>query len=165
MLEKLSNYPTIVVTGPQRSGTRINAKIIAEELGYKYVDEEAFGFRDEEKFRALLQPSTVIQAPGLAHIAHTLPANVLVVYMHRDIDDILTSQARIKWPEWSEQQERERCPIKDNARPVAALKYEHWDSVKTGAGAFIDLPYEYFSQHRLWVKDTDRKDFQWNQTS
>ena len=39
VFEYLLHYHYVIVTGPQRSGTRIGAKMIAYDTGYTYVDE------------------------------------------------------------------------------------------------------------------------------
>lgn len=112
----------IIVTGPQRSGTRIAAKILAHELGYTYVDEDAIGVDNEQAFWQLLLPGQtaerdepgnwVLQAPGLSHMVHRLPYLVAeaaataptgrpedyaVVWMLRDEIAIVKSELRIGW--------------------------------------------------------------------
>ena len=39
MFEYLKEFPVVLVTGPQRSGTRICAKMIAHDTGHRFVDE------------------------------------------------------------------------------------------------------------------------------
>ena len=39
----------VMVTGPQRSGTRIASKILAQEMHLPWVPEEAIDFRDWRK--------------------------------------------------------------------------------------------------------------------
>jgi GT2 family glycosyltransferase len=159
-------YTSIVVTGPQRSGTRIHAKILAEELGYRYVDEEEFDYRNFSKCLAKMTDKTVIQAPALASMAHMFPEDALIVYMRRPIDDIVASQNRIKWSPQSEAAERKMCPIEDQDQPVAALKYQYWDEVQAPqCEYYINLPYGAFKEHPLWASPEKRWDFAWNQTS
>ena len=97
---------TIYVTGPQRSGTRIAAKMIADVTGRLYVDETQFDAHDMEKFRALRAPqypAIVVQCPTMlrwiASLAHAIQGQKpnLVVMMMRDLPDIYASEARIGW--------------------------------------------------------------------
>ena len=39
MFAELKKFKKIIVSGPQRSGTRICGKIIAHDLDYRYCDE------------------------------------------------------------------------------------------------------------------------------
>jgi hypothetical protein len=75
VFEELAQYGQIVVTGPQRSGTRIATQMIASDTGHRYVDEAKFGVRDVEAWlRALDGGNVVVQSPGLAkHIVDDPP--------------------------------------------------------------------------------------------
>src|SRR5579875_68345 len=69
MFEHLAVHPMIVVTGPQRSGTRIAARMIAADTGHRFVDETEFLIKDEARFRALFRSpggeAFVVQAPHM----------------------------------------------------------------------------------------------------
>lgn len=45
LITQLARFSKVVVTGPQRSGTTTAARILAEELGYEFIREEAFDFQ------------------------------------------------------------------------------------------------------------------------
>jgi hypothetical protein len=88
-------HTRITVTGPQRSGTTISAKILAEELGYEFISEGCVAVDDLERFYAIFRTRDrfVLQAPGLCAYAHRLPGCFVLV--RRSLDDIVRSQDRI----------------------------------------------------------------------
>ena len=72
MFENLAVHKKIVVTGPQRSGTRIGAKMIAADTGYQFVDEAEFLIKDSDLFREFLQrDGVVVQAPHMLKTSST----------------------------------------------------------------------------------------------
>ena len=83
----------IFVTGPQRSGTTIAARILATDLNRTYVDEA-------EYTPNAIPPNAVIQAPFI--IKFTLELSYMFpkahfVFMERDKEDIVRSMERIEW--------------------------------------------------------------------
>ena len=82
----------IIVTGPQRSGTRIAAHIIAEQTGGVFVDELDYCLP--------LPNKAVVQAPFLLksviELSFIIP-NVRFAFMYRTPGDIVTSMERIEW--------------------------------------------------------------------
>jgi hypothetical protein len=50
MFEHLAVHSKIVVTGPQRSGTRIASQMIASDTGHEFVDEVDFLITDTTRF-------------------------------------------------------------------------------------------------------------------
>ena len=100
MFEELGTYRVVLVTGPQRSGTRIAARMIAADSGLRYVDEDEFGVYNHKRLRAIIAQAegVVIQCPAMCHMVHKVAAeDVLVVMMMRDVDDIVASEKRIDW--------------------------------------------------------------------
>ena len=98
MFEHLSNFSKIVVVGSQRSGTTITAQMIAEDLEYKYIDEQQFATKDARLFRDvwLKENKVVLQAPALTTQIHNLVNDeVLVIFMVRDKNDIIKSMNKI----------------------------------------------------------------------
>ena len=55
MFEWLSEFERIFVTGPQRSGTRICAKMIAHDIGYEFIDETQINMDSFYNFSSLLE--------------------------------------------------------------------------------------------------------------
>lgn len=85
--------PQILVTGPQRSGTTIAARIIAHDLDIEYIDESDVQFND-------IPEHCVIQAPFalkcLVELSFIQP-NLNFAFMVRDPQDIKKSMERIEW--------------------------------------------------------------------
>lgn len=107
-------HGNIYVTGPHRSGTRIAAKMIANETGLRYVSEDEYDRHDPEAYRKMaLRNGLVIQCPtALRNIAdYANPAEQLgtnpdippmkpnlVIFMVRPLDQIHASEDRVQWP-------------------------------------------------------------------
>lgn len=176
MFADLADYPNIVVTGPQRSGTRICTHMIAYDTGYKSVEEKAIEYDEYPRLELILQePGHVVQCPCLCHMAHQMPDEVLVVFMQRPVDEIIASQKRINW-DW-EQREKDsyglaKTPLfgDDDPRtgelngkePIALIKQVMWKRQKQDIKHWLEIEYHSLKSHPLWI--SDRKDFLWNQT-
>ena len=90
----LEKYDKIIVTGPPRSGTTIGSRIIAKELGYKFIDESWYDGNNPRKFFELLHlpRKLVIQMTAFAKDIHQMIlVNTCIVIMRREIEDILKS--------------------------------------------------------------------------
>ena len=162
MFEKLADYRAIVVTGPQRSGTHIAAKMIALDTLHEYVDETAFDVHNEKRFLEIVRTrkQVVVQAPGMAHMAEKLPDDVLVVFMWRSLTDIHASEKRIGWTA-----EHRELPHYDGyGGPAAERKYKHWEKQKADIMYWMELEYEDLSAHPLWVPKDRRQGFAATQT-
>ena len=175
MFEDLVKYKRILVTGPQRSGTRIAAKMIAADTGYEYVDERAFRVHSETYFKRWAQKDRVaIQCPGMMHAIHKFATDdTLIVVMIRELEDILASQERVDWEngildelykygvEWNDL----RFYAANCRPPVSILKYNHWAfDQKYKVKHYLELEYELLSEHPLWIHKDERKDFTTEQT-
>jgi hypothetical protein len=139
----------IVVTGPQRSGTTISARILADELGYEFLPEERIRYRNLLKFFQLYASLDrfVLQAPCLCAFAHVLPACIVLV--RRDVEEIIKSQERIGW---SEYERRELRNYFVDTGPIAEVRYSVWDRYqKPNMSNAFELKYESLRGHRLWV--------------
>jgi hypothetical protein len=99
-IEGFRKYDRIVVTGPQRAGTQIASKIIAKELGWKFVKEDVWwhdpprGEHDVKYQKWVTNPETkgmVLQCPAISHACHATPKGTLVVFMIRPVEEILAS--------------------------------------------------------------------------
>ena len=101
MFEHLAVHSKIVVTGPQRSGTRIGAKMIAADTSHQFVDEAEFLIKDNDLFRQFLErDGVVLQAPHmLKDVVDDPPPGIFIVLMRRDLDEIHASADRIGWTE------------------------------------------------------------------
>ena len=165
MLEYLSHFGKILVSGPQRSGTRLMSKILAHDFGYIYVDEEDLGIDSVARMRqSLALPfKMVFQCPALCYCIETFSApDIAIVYMERSTEDIIASEKRIGW---NDNTEREHYNAGDVDMPIAEIKWLWWEKIQR---EMIHNPftivYGYLSQHPLWIPKEERVNFKWNQT-
>ena len=90
--EWLRDFSKIIVTGPQRSGTRICAKMIAHDTRHRYVDESEIGVDSLYRLWSLLRNERrfVVQCPALCRHVHLFgSADTAIVLMRRDVKDIV----------------------------------------------------------------------------
>jgi hypothetical protein len=159
MFEHLGKFALILVTGPQRSGTTIAARMIAADTGKQYVDEQAFEATDEIRFEAVLADldGGVVQCPGMAFQIHRQGArdDVAVVFVRRAEEDIIASQRRIDWTHNDFEASRY-----GRAGIAARIKYEAWDDWQRSLVRHpYDVEYERLAAHQLWVSKERRRDF------
>jgi len=163
MFEYLRRHNQIVVTGPQRSGTTIASKMIAQDLGYEHFDEtvlpESFdGFALQVLHNNLEGIKGVYQGPTRSALCHTLPEDVAVVFMVRPVEDIIASQERINWV-W-EDQEIAQYPTEYQAAPVSSMKYRYWNEVQKPLIRYAyEIVYHSLEEHPLWKNKEERKNF------
>jgi len=150
MFEHLKKHSVIVVTGPQRSGTKITAMCVAHDTGHRFRGEASFEIHDEKLFRRLLnKKNVVIQAPAMSHLVDELPDHVCVVFSFRPIKDIIASQDRVKWER--ARGELIKYGIKEKVNvPVAVVKYIVWERQKAKITHWAESNYEELQSHELW---------------
>jgi hypothetical protein len=160
MFENLAVHKKIVVTGPQRSGTRIGAKMIAADTGHQFVDEAEFLIKDSALFREFLQrDDVVLQAPHmLKDVVDDPPPGIFVVLMRRPLGEIHASAVRIGWTENFGGNTTELKKFGLTEGDSATVKYEYWDSHDKSA-PFLEVPYESLKQHPMYVAEDQRKTF------
>ena len=169
LFDFLKPFSKIYVTGPQRSGTRVAAKMIARDLGLRYIDEDVIGFQAlavqnmAEFYRILNEDDGfVMQAPATAYACQEAPDDVAVVFIVRDIDDIIASQERIGWTELYESIELARYGASEG--PIAQVKYDAWQWQKQELAHPFELEYEDLATHPMWVTKEKRGEFSAGQT-
>lgn len=159
-------FDVIVVTGPQRSGTTIATKMLAELLPRNPVLEEAFNDDDLGMFGSIVNGyhPCVVQAPALSCAVHLLKGTATcVVFMRRSLVDIVTSQQRIGWT--YEEAEKKKYGRKNDPHDVAVIKEDAWRWQKQLlAPRAFDLEYESLASHPLWVPKEQRAAFKPRQT-
>ncbi len=175
MFKHLARYDVILVSGPQRSGTRIAAKMIAADTGHRYVDEGTFEVYDHDLFRAVIRQMhrIVVHCPSMSHLLHKVGAdNVLVVWMLRNLEDIVASERRVNWS-IGPYAELARLGLADlpairyrrHGGQVAPLKYARWWGYqRERVQHWLELKYESLAAHPLWVPKEQRSDFATKQT-
>lgn len=164
--EQYKNYKKILVTGPQRSGTTICAKILAAELNYTYVDERKVGVRSlTELFNKLSNESNiVIQGPAFCSCCQWIDSpETAIIIMRRDVNDIKKSQLRISW----EENNNELKNYFKTSGDIAEVRYHYWDEFqsKMMRVPYFEIEYESLKSHPMWVDPEQRKNFTRRQTS
>ena len=156
-------YNKILVTGCQRSGTRIASEVIAYETGYYRFDENSFGVHSLEIFEKQLKghKTGVWHCPALAYTIHKYSApDTAIVWMLRNIEDVLASQKRIDWIGWKSRGEYERYGIQQtpyNREHMYEFKLWCWETFqKDMCHNPIELEYESLKGHPLWLNENDR---------
>ncbi len=174
MFAQLARYRTIFVTGPQRSGTTIAGRMIAADLFREYIDERDFGAHDLHNLLHVCSEESAIQGPALSAYCHLLPEHVAVVFMQRDVAEIVASQDRTRLPSgktWTD--EEEAVELRKYFRaigPIAAVKYDVWERYQKPimqqlGRPFFELEYASLSEHPLWVPKENRQGWLPKQTS
>jgi hypothetical protein len=181
-------YDRVVITGPQRSGTHIAAKVVADILGWPDIEENYItmgqhdrrnkrGDHDENYFRWVSEPKkkhTVLQCPQISHACHKTPKGVLVVFMLRDVEEIISSDkhriAKYKQGPWAgpsrwgtpvqsvfnskAKQYSKRfygnAPIDKWDTPAAV--YDVWHNTQKAFDFdYYELDYNLLKEHKLWL--------------
>ncbi|MBD3260316.1 MAG: hypothetical protein GF334_01340 [Candidatus Altiarchaeales archaeon] len=170
MFEHLKKHSQIVVTGPQRAGTTICAKMIAHDLGYPFWPEERCG-EDLAPYCLIREhlkegQKAVYQLPAFSAWCHLLPKPVAVVFMLRDIDDIIASQKRINWTSFNEPRELAMYFRKPDQGPISRVKIDFWITIqKPRIASPYTVEYESLSEHPMWVEKAQRTNFGPRQTT
>lgn len=159
MFDFLLPYRRALVTGPQRSGTGICARMVAHDLGWEYIDEDDIGIRNLGKAREIFQSrfEFVMQAPALSRFCHELSAEYFplpIVWMRRPLHEIIASQERINW----DGEAIEKMVYFNACGPVAKVKYDFWENVQRRlTPTAYEIHYASLSGHPLWVGKEERK--------
>jgi hypothetical protein len=165
MFEWLASFDKILVTGPQRSGTRICSKMIAYDTGHEFIDEASISMDGMYRLNLFLEAARplVIQCPVLCRYVHMFKGNkIAIVLMRRAVEDIIKSQERIGWQwEWLELARYDRT---DGS--IAEIKYQFWAQYqKERIQHAFEIEYESLAVHPLWAAKELRQDFAPIQTS
>lgn len=158
-------FRKVLVTGPQRSGTTIAARILADELGYRFVSEKDIKTHSLWRLhkRLLSLRREVIQGPCFGSICHYIDTpKTLVVFMRRNVDQIARSEQRIGW----NAQKWELANYFRDSGTVGAVRYECWEKYQQPLMEvpWIELAHDSFAGHRLWVESEKRRHFSDHQT-
>lgn len=170
MFEHLKEHRLIVVVGPQRAGTRICSKMIAEDTGHDWVPEEEYNTDSLNRFGLLLnqQRNMAIQAPCMTRYIHVFARRRLgihVVMMLRDIDEIIASQDRINW-QWEFTELMRYWPYSPG-ESAAKVKYRYWNNIQKQVmreDRYTEVEYKDLEGHKLWIPKSHREKFSPHQT-
>jgi hypothetical protein len=173
VFEYLQRFRRIVVTGPQRSGTTICARMVAGDLGWRMIDEtDRVGTAEREKKvghlshvdslrQVLVEDGVVVQAPSAAAFCHQLPPEVAIVFMIRPVAEILRSEERIAWRGNS----YELKLLGQTAGHSCEIKYANWQWQRPLIRHAFEVEYRSLQAHPLWVDPELRRSFGKKQTA
>lgn len=164
----------ILITGPQRAGTRFASKVIANDLNIEHIDELDYEIGNLDLFLNLIKNKTSfsVQAPALTFYLDKIPDDIIVIFMYRDINDIITSQKRIKWyhdKTYKKIYKKVFGELLSNInmdKPISDIKYQVWEKIQKPTTKKInyDLDYDSLSSHEMWIDKSKRKKFKASQT-
>lgn len=169
-IEYFKQFDTIVVTGPQRSGTRICANILAHDLNYTYIDESRFDNCNVVKFFNIINSCVfspiVIQCPDLSYMCHAIPDKVkckfCVVFMFRPVAEINASQQKVGLTDRRLLRNYKNfihLPYKGMS--ACEVKYYVWKNVqKKLLEHAVDINYYDLHHHSMWVPNGQRIDWE-----
>ena len=164
---KMREFSRVFVAGPQRSGTTIVAKMLAEDLGFAEIQE--LPHLDAANN---LRPNAVAQCPQITSRLHEIRApNSVVIFMCRSLRDIIASGARIGWNNGHEVHElnyyKELFPAYFvEGYHLSAIAQNVWLSYQMPRMQipFFNLPYDNLKDHPLYIPKEKRKNFSAKQT-
>jgi hypothetical protein len=165
LFEHLARHRRIAVTGPQRSGTTIAAKMIAMDTGFRYVDERDYAGYNEQRWRRFLaQDGVVVQCPTmLKDLVDDPPPDVYVVLMRRPLSEIRASADRINWESRLKGNTTELQKFGLSEGDSALVKYRYW-ATQPKRFPFLELPFDLLTDHPLYIEKALRVKFQPKQT-
>ena len=163
MFESLKEFNNIIISGPQRSGTRITAKIIANDTDKTYVDEKYIDFHNLKLLEYfILHGNVVIQCPALCHLLHYInDKDTLIIVVRRPINEIIKSERK----RWNEDAEKiELLKYGSTGGIISEIKYMFWDFIQKDIlkERARDVNYHDLKTHSLFIEN--REDFRWDQT-
>jgi hypothetical protein len=173
MFEHLKNFEIIVITGPQRSGTHICGKMVSNDTGIKWfgerpprmdtrkliAGEESRLIRDDLPY--------VWTAPRICRWCHIIgqEPGVAVIFMHRNINDIIKSQERIGWKS-NEIQLSLYNDVGYFEGNSCEAKYDYFEKYqKDKIPNLFEVEYESLNSHKLWIDKSLRVNFHKKQTT
>lgn len=185
IVKGFKEYKNIVVTGPQRSGTQIAARIIADILNWDFVGEQTLfvkGFKHSDCYFKWVNntemKTMVLQCPSISHECHLTPKPTLVVFMMREVEEIVASDKHRtdtfttispnngkvvnvksvfiqKGKQYAKLfYDRERSSIEEVPQRV----YDVWNNVQKKADfSWYELEYNKLEQHQFWLSLSVRR--------
>lgn len=156
MFEHLSELRYIYVIGPQRSGTRCIAHMIASDTGHEYIDEKEYAVDSLHALQRILNErkgaGTVVHGPGISAWAHALAEDIDgVVFCWRSLKHILRSQGR--W--WNERNDFLEAIKYGRTGGSAKMKQHYWETIQSSRvrNSFTVRYPEDVEHHPLFVKE------------
>lgn len=157
---KVDGWTKIVVIGAEGSGTTISAYIMAKTLKFLFVREDHFGRLDYAAFLNEIKTKNnfVCQCPSLTSFARSLPPDVLVIAVNRDLSDTLITQMQIGF-QYEEREIRMYADHKifDMDKSLAILKYEFIEMLVARDRVVEYVDYVSLESHKLYLDRNQRR--------
>ena len=169
--DQLNLKGPVIVTGCQRSGTTIMTRIICNDLGYSFHQDDEFPptFEGINRMKLLIKygsSNIAIQNPlalyAYSDFYYTIP-DLHFVGIVRDSEEIIDSMKRVKWmSEYSDQFIDFDEYLKAHVKQMKAS----WESLKSNLpnSAWTEIEYNQLKSHPLYIPKGMRKKFTIRQT-
>lgn len=170
MFEYLNRFPTIIVTGPHRSGTTVCSEMIALDTRRTNIREESFGATNFRKFLWLIlwtrlaKLRVVIQAPFMFHhlrLFGPLPGTA-VVLMRRPLNELREALERCYTIDGLKLsvEEHDKLVLErfglESGDPAEVI-YEFWERWKRYVRHPFEVNYSDLANHPYWVPSQVRR--------
>lgn len=166
VFHNLRRFRKIIVTGPLRSGTTICARMIAQDTGYDFIDENLVMCRNFDMAYSIWKrhDKFVMQIPNLSAYCHLFgDDDTLVCFMFRKISDIKASEDRIGFS--ARENLLQLKPYFRTEGDNIHVKYAMWEGFqKHQIKHKMEIDYERLKKHPLYIEKHLRKDFGVKQT-
>lgn len=161
LVNESKKYPTVYVTGCQRTGTTFCAKALAKEIGYNHIDEQEFNADNVDRFNTLNKKNAVIQCPALFHLFPSLGEGGLIVYIDRDMADVVKSMRECRWLQKYDEYESQK--FSNLIIGTYFLKEEHYNKMRDQSNV-VKINYEDLSNAEGYLTKEQREGFNIKQT-
>jgi hypothetical protein len=163
MFEHLEKYQYIIVSGMQRSGTTVAARMIQYDVE---APQCIWLGHDLSRIRPQTY-SVVYHGPGISHLLHTIRTppyiNWCVIWMKRPAEEIMDSFRRV--PGW-----KPDIPLghygliadsdrETNLRALIRVKEDAWQEQKLAIPHVFEVEYSSLQDHVMWADRDTRDDF------
>lgn len=170
VIQSLSKYSKLIVSGCQRSGTTIFSQMLAQEFNFTWIDETDIANDWHEVYRLLGENgSFVLQAPALSSRIDMIPENkdCAIVWIRRPKSEVVRSMERINWGIHEAQEKR--AYVKRWGYPstqhIWDVKKDAWDTKQKPSlnVDWYEISYhsEYIEEHPLFKSKSSRVGRSW----
>lgn len=168
LLDILKGYSRIIVSGPQRTGTRFITNALASDLGYDVIDEVDYGIENTDRFMQTIseRDNFVCQAPAQSYTLHNVGTpSTIILFSYRPTENIIFSQELCSWNcenvEKRKYQNNREMKRFVGGSPISKIKYRAWEEYQKPLCLVpsLDIVYDSFKEHKDWV---DMKDRTWH---
>jgi len=167
MFEYLKGYEEIFVTGMQRTGTTICARMIQYDIEAPYciwTGNNVKRILDLKEYPIEIPYPVIFHCPGLSHLIHRIESEteldkLATVWVRRDKDEIVNSAIKVHWDPRSDLETYNLLSTRDLKMDINMLitaKESRWKEQKKEIQNWFEVDYEDLKSHPLWINDKDR---------